>query len=402
MLTAIFLAAAVAADPTALHGRVTDGEGNPVAGARVDIYTAKPLQGASVVCPSCYLDCDKWTETDQEGRFVIKNLDPTLQFRVLVMAEGLKPAVTEHLDPWTNTAEVALEPLPGSLPPDRVLRGRIVGPDGEPIAGVVVEPWGAKTASRRWWGSLPGVDAAAVTDADGRFVITSRDPKLGMDLRVTAPGFAVELTDLFEMGETVHEIRLEMGVTVTGQIVYDGEPLAGRAVGAVQEDRSAHEFVGDLVIGTDSEGRFTLNNLQPNQRYVVYTLCDGTTPGPALPATAFETQDDGAAQALGPLDARPGLTLAGTVELPDGARLPEAAKITLFRNPAWNHCSVGIEPNGSFHFVGLAPEVYKVRVNLPGYDLDTSNLRFQPLAPQSFGLRMREDREGVIVPMLAR
>ena len=47
-----------------LTGTVRDAKGRPVAGARVDVATAAPKAGPAMFCPSCYLDCAKWTKTD--------------------------------------------------------------------------------------------------------------------------------------------------------------------------------------------------------------------------------------------------------------------------------------------------------------------------------------------------
>jgi hypothetical protein len=266
----------------------------------------------------------------------------------------------------------------------------------------VVEPWGAKTRDRRWWGAMPGVDPAAVTDAEGRFALTSRDPKQAMDLKVLSPDFAVALTPLLDMGETMHEIRLKVGATVTGRLVCKGKGLAGRTLGAVQADRGATAFVGAVQIATDTDGRFQLDHLPPGQRHVVYSLCDGQTPGPALRATEFTTPDDGGSHDLGPLEIQAGLTLAGRVELPPGRELPGDGSISLFRDPAWDHCTVKLAPDGRFELVGLPSEVFQVRVNVPGYRLDASRLRFQLLGNEAFGVRLREDRTDVVIPLLGK
>ncbi|TWU45652.1 Dioxygenase [Novipirellula aureliae] len=191
--------AAVAPRNAALTGKVQDENGSPIAGAIVDIYTARPRVGAALTCPSCYRDCAKSTTTDSEGRFSFNELDSGLLFRVLVMAPGRRPQLTRLTDPQTTQLDVKLEPIPTNLPIDRILNGRVLDDQGEPLAGAVVSPSGAKTSEKRWWGSLPGVDEASVTDAEGRFVITSQDAKLGLDLEVTSPGFADFPSQLFDL-----------------------------------------------------------------------------------------------------------------------------------------------------------------------------------------------------------
>ena len=89
MISALILVAASAAPvPGRLAGRVTDNAGTPVADAVVDLYTARPRIGLPATCPSCYRDCAKQTKTDDDGRFSIIDLDPILDFRVLVLSPG--------------------------------------------------------------------------------------------------------------------------------------------------------------------------------------------------------------------------------------------------------------------------------------------------------------------------
>ncbi|MBI2480616.1 MAG: carboxypeptidase regulatory-like domain-containing protein, partial [Planctomycetia bacterium] len=183
--------------------------------------------------------------------------------------------MTEFVDPSEKELTLNLEPMPTNLPPDRMLRGRVVNEGGRPVAGALVGPTGAKTSDRRWRGALPGVDEASVTDDEGRFVITSRDPKLGLDLAVAAPGFAIQLVELLALNGEEHEIRLQRGATVKGGLMSNDKPVAGRAVGVVQRDRSSGKFVGETTLATDDQGQFIFPNLQPNDTYVLYTLCSG-------------------------------------------------------------------------------------------------------------------------------
>ena len=76
------------ADKPDLAGRVLTAGDKPVAGAHVMIDSAAVRQGTSPLCPSCYADCRKRAETDQDGQFRIASVDPELLFNVLVVAEA--------------------------------------------------------------------------------------------------------------------------------------------------------------------------------------------------------------------------------------------------------------------------------------------------------------------------
>ena len=55
------------ADGTDLIGKVVDSSEKPIANARVFVYTARPRQGTSALCPSCYSDCTKEATTNSTG-----------------------------------------------------------------------------------------------------------------------------------------------------------------------------------------------------------------------------------------------------------------------------------------------------------------------------------------------
>lgn len=407
-LTAVLLLSAVstAATPGMLTGKIADEKGAPIDGALVDLYTAKPRVGLATTCPSCYRDCAKWTKTDNKGRFSIGELDPGLLFRVLVMAPGRRAVVTKLIDPAEAELEVNLEPLPGDLPPDRMLKGRVYDDHGKPLAGAVVSPMGAKTHERRWWGPLPGVDEAAVTDAEGRFFITSQEPKLALDVQVSAPGYANFPAQLFDLDGSEHAIRMRRGADVEGRLMYEGKPVRRRSVGIVQRDRSAGHFLGETTLATDDEGGFLFVNLQPDERYVLYSLCDAGQDLRVLKTISLKTGGDAEVTQLGELSLLPGLTLAGRVELPAGAAMPAGAKLRLSRDPAWDWCEAPLSAGGEFTIRSLPPEVYSVSVITPGFEIDGSRMRYQVTGANEFGLRLRGDGGAsmlsVIVPMKAK
>lgn len=394
-----------AAEAGELHGRVVDVQGAPLAGAVVDIYTAKPRVGLATTCPSCYRDCAKSTKTDAEGKFSIGDLDPNLLFRVLVFAAGRRAQVTPLVDPAEKAMEVKLEAIPADLPNDRMIRGRVLDERGKALAGAIVWPTGAKTHEKRWWGSLPGVDDAAVTDADGRFILTSKDSKLGLDLAASAPGFARFPAQLYNLDGSEHEIRMRFGANVSGRLLFEGKPVANRALGIVQCDRTHQNFVGELTLATGADGSFLFANLQTEQEYALYSLCDSDRELPVLKTIKLTTGSDGAIASLGDLSLIPGRTLTGRVEFPDGAAIPKGAKVRVDRSVAWDWCEVPIGADGVYAVRNLPPEVYSVSVIAPGFVLDPSRLRYQITSPTGFAFRLRsssENRQQIDIPMKAK
>jgi hypothetical protein len=63
---------------------------------------------------------------------------------------------------------------------------------------------------------LQGIDPLTVTDPDGKFVITTHEPDLQIDLRITKRGLSTQLATLQPPGEEVHEYHLTPGANVAG------------------------------------------------------------------------------------------------------------------------------------------------------------------------------------------
>ncbi len=399
-LCCCLIAGGLLTDGTTLSGTIRDEQGNPLAGATVSMFTAKPREGVGTICPSCYTDCRKYVTSDPEGQFAIEGLDPELFFTVLVMAPGHRSHLTHWLDPVAGPLEVKLQPYPKNLPPLRSLSGRVIDPDGKPVAGAVVNALGAKTPEQHRFGLLKDVDRAAVTDAFGFFMLTTEEPKLGLDVRASAPGFAVSATQHFELHGPAAEIQLMRGASVSGTLKWAGQPVRNRAIGIVQKNRSAMNFVSERVVGTDEHGQFQFVDLQPNEPYVVYSICqanversDGEPNRGVLKNFELTTPYAGRSTDVGELTLIPSLSLAGQIVVPPGQALPAQATVRLGRNPAWDYCEVVVGENGEFEFHGLPAEVYSVMVFGTGYELDASRLRFQATGPMQFGMRLRSDHD---------
>jgi hypothetical protein len=394
------IANSLLSDGATLSGTIRDEQGNPLAGATVSMFTAKPREGVGTICPSCYTDCRKYATSDGQGQFAIEGLDAELFFTVLVVAPGHRSHLTHWLDPLAGPLDVKLQPYPKNLPPLRSLSGRVIDPDGKPVAGAVVNAVGAKTPEQHLFGLLRDVDRAAVTDAFGFFLLTTQEPKLGLDVRVSAPGFAVSPSQHFELHQPAVEIQLMRGASVSGTLMQAGQPVPHRAIGIVQTNRSHMNFSSERVMGTDELGQFQFVDLQPNEPYVLYTICldnvgrsEGEPARGVLKNFELTTPYAGRSTDVGELTLIPGLSLVGQIVVPAGQALPAQATVRLGRDPAWDYCEVVVGENGTFEFHGLPAEVYSVRVLADGYDLDASRLRFQATGPMQFGLRLRSDHD---------
>ncbi len=288
--------------------------GDIVPKATIFIFTAGPKVGTSTFCPSCYADCRKSAKSDAQGEFKIDSLDPQLIFRILVVAKGYKPKFVSKVDPAKGPLAVDLEAVETwEITPDKSIHGRVVDPEGKPVVGAVVEAHGIrkKNDAGTTWGQLPGVDPLAVTDEAGAFLLTSREPFEGLDVRVEARAFAHKQFSMLASGAVRHTLTLTEGATVTGRVVKNGKPLAGVSVGMAGSDRSAENLTGNFDVGTDTEGRFGFVNLPPNVDYFIYGLMGTLKTYGAIPIRKVHTGEDGATLDAGDLVVESAQRLAG-------------------------------------------------------------------------------------------
>jgi protocatechuate 3,4-dioxygenase beta subunit len=259
----------------AISGTVHDAEGRPVVGATVQIHSADVRGGTNLFCPTCYADCGKRAKTDKEGHFAIKSLDPTLVFRLLVIAEGYEPKAVAKVDPQTvGRIDTRLTPREMPSDPACIVRGVVIDPTGKPAIGALVEPYGCKAGERHWYGSMPGVDPMTLTDDAGKFAIVCAKPVEGLDLLVRAEGALRANFVLVSSGEEEHRLTLQTGTTVEGRVVKDRQGVSKVTVGLVQVKRSLERHLGSWTIRTDSDGRFSLPNLPADEDLLVYGLID--------------------------------------------------------------------------------------------------------------------------------
>lgn len=244
--------AAHAAEKGALTGAVVDREGRPVVGARVS-YERKFWRPDRK-------DESATATSDSAGRFRLHSLDPEFltPARIFIDAEGFArltlPQQSLSIFPGRDHDLGTLR-----LDRGRIVAGRVLGPEGDPQAGVSVQVFVGRYEMGRTVGDI-GPEVELTTDADGRF----RTPPLPvgeLSLTFFANGFRrthCERTFTAPIGtEDIDEIVLEREVPFTGTVVdLSGRPIADVRVGGT---------VGFDAV-TDSSGKFTLHGLGPDPR----------------------------------------------------------------------------------------------------------------------------------------
>lgn len=207
-----------------VSGRVFDAAGRPLAGARV---AARQLDDSGIRFVSsggladgeagpCPRDRSmRNVETGADGRFVIDHLEPELY--------RLDAAAPEHLGSSPLHLELAAgeRALPDLLlERGAVLSGRVLGPDGSPLAGVRVQPWDGR--SHR---------AEATSKPDGGFRLAGLEPGR-RKIALTTPAGLWEYQEIeLATGENRADLHLHRQGELRGRVVdAAGQPIAGAQV----------------------------------------------------------------------------------------------------------------------------------------------------------------------------
>ena len=162
------------------------------------------------------------------------------------------------------------EPPPVSVSLGRglVVRGTVIGPDGKPAAGAVVNGENDEPRMNR--------RVSATADPQGHFVLAGLSPHAKARLTVGAAGGAARLTldatPDHPLDRSLHkdiDIRLKPAVALTGRVVFKGQPRAG----VVMRLRRGTDVAGGglrmSVLGestTDADGRYRADGLEPGDR----------------------------------------------------------------------------------------------------------------------------------------
>jgi hypothetical protein len=295
---------------------------------------------------------------------------------------------------------VLLAAGPADAPAARTVFVQLVDDAGLPVAGALAEPFGAETADRRWWGGVDEVKPAT-SGADGRAVLILPDGYRGVDVRITARGYAGTSETLLKPGPEEHRIVVPAGTRVTGRLVHDGRPVAGLRVALVQMERSAgHHFVEPAGTTSDAAGRFEFDHLPANQDYCLFTLVGDGSQKLALPTKRFLAHADRQTRDLKDLAVVPALRLAGRLDLPAGQALPKDARLALHRQPAWESVAAPVAADGTFSIDGLPPESYEIEVPSKSLAIDAARTSYQLTQANAIGLRLRETTTDLVLPVM--
>lgn len=375
-----------AEDRSDLTGTITETNGAPIGKASVFIYTAGPKQGTSSLCPSCYADCQKTAQTDAAGHFKIESLDSSLLFRLLIVAAGHESKFVSKVDPLKGEQNVTLKPLSEqALKSNLRIKGMVIDEQGKPVAGAVISPEGIGMGQMtRWGGNDAQIEPLAVADEAGKFVLFCKSNDVDT-VYATAEGRGVAKQWVTFKPGSDYLIKLPEGVSLTGQVLRDGQPIQGVSIAATTTDRTCGVYFNCDAAATDTNGRFLLLNVPPNREFVVFTTMKSLHGDGALPDKIITTGNSGAVQDLGNLEVQPAYTIAGRVVLSDGKPVPANTRMFLGRQKAMDSLETKLAADGQFTFKGVPAESIDLAIRIKGYRVSKRNPSLDWLNGQILG-----------------
>jgi Carboxypeptidase regulatory-like domain len=312
-------------------------------GLRVRVVEARSgrlLEGASVQSPAASEVV--WREEDV-GLFRAAPLMPGPHV-LLVRAPG-HGAVQRVLEVGAGPeTEVEVE-----LPPESVLAGRVLGPEGLGMEGARIHLMG------------PGRSGAeeVLTGAEGRFEVRGLTEDT-YELRVERPGYLSVTRELRLPRTGPLELSLASAAAVSVKVLGTrGEPVEEATVSLSHVGEGRGETVREE--GTDARGVVHFGGLVPGS-YIAKVRAPGYLTSEPVPVEAWDEETVPVSLML-----REGLTLSGRVRDARGAPVGEAEVVLMGEGTSVS--STRTEAQGRFTLSGLVPGRVWLRVEKFGHPI---------------------------------
>ncbi len=377
------------ADGVVVHGVVTDAA------------TGRPIPGAEVGEGWTYR---KSTRADALGEYRLLGFGGPGVYDVHARAPGYGEAQHEFDHDALPVEDTRLD---FALTPARGAHGVVVGPDGEPLAGVYC----AAVASQ-WLDDLQHTDwESATSDAQGRFRFSSLNVRLRHQLLLRADGYGTRVYDFpdaeLEGDVDLGTFALRRGATLRGTLrTPDGAPLPGHELRLVGTNDDVLRLRADATEAhtswyteqrrshTDGRGGFHFADVAGGSYELRVRLSGQRDDALQHPVDVADGVDRDGIELV--LDL--GGSLAGRVLAPDGTPVVgihvEARPLAV---ESWRAVArVETRAEGRFAFAGLPDEELTLVCETDSYNWAHPDARLATNAPQ----RVRAGQDGEVVLVL--
>ena len=315
--------------------------------------------------------------SDEDGRFLIADLEPTGEVYLQARAEGLVPEAPLKVEmPPDGEVEVAMAE-------ERVVEGRVLDArDDSPMEGASVRLSVVKRSASQGGGAQFMTRAGdSTTDASGEFRISGLSSG-EFELYASADGMQMVQQKLV-IGESDTEslvIRLEPGLELRGRVeTADGKPAAGLRVSAAPASRSYRTgMITSSGTQTDSDGRFHVDGLRPG----THSITSRSESGLTARATAEAGQPEEVV-----LRFPRGTTISGTVFGPEGSPVG-GASVRGFSRGAGQMIGDETGADGRFELENAVPGIWNLLAEAEGLARASEEIEVGEGRPESVDLHL--------------
>jgi protocatechuate 3,4-dioxygenase beta subunit len=349
----------------AIEGRVTRADGGPWAEAELVVVAMndgdRPLTTFGLA------------RTAADGTYRIEHLPPTTLIVVVMSRDSTTAMERPEVRPVQIVAGASVR---ADFPaPQRGIRlhGRLLDAEGAPLAQRNLGLFDAESASwNQDW-------VATTTHSDGAFAFEGVEPGRYFLFAIGDVGQDLTCIDELELGPGASDVERELRLA-RGRLavqIFEAETAAPVARAALilmrVSDAGRTDFAGFGMSADD--GRFEFAALRPGRHYVV---AYPTVPGLAFGESARVDLDEGAPIAL-EIGLEPGGSVDVVVRDAEGRGL-EGAVVVFLDEREGEHLFARLpqtDARGRFQAHGLAPGLYRVRAEKPGYQGTPVEFRFE-------------------------
>jgi RNA polymerase sigma-70 factor (ECF subfamily) len=275
------------------------------------------------------------------------------------------------------------------------IAGRVLDPEGRPVAGAEIRPGSAyKDGEEYGHGPLTRDDSRkTVSGSQGEFRLSRVGEGSQYDLRVRAEGFLEKWVSRVRAGDRATSIVLDRGFRLAGQVVEEasGKPVAGVQLTLLSSLSSPFDsFPGLSQAVTASDGTFEFTAIKEG----TYSL-GGSSPPASLPAYAVRavhgivlSREKPSARL--PLVAVPACAIRGRILDAEKRSPVEKAFIRIWNTETNEGHQARSKADGRFEIQGLAAGTYGVNISASGYS--------EICSPGEMHTMTQEDRSVQTVP----
>lgn len=318
-----------------VEGRVVDGDGKPVAAARIVIFPTERRGGFQA----------KNGTSDDSGAFRIEDVPPGA-VEARVTATGFQAAYVSNLEVRAGQDLKGVEIV---LAAGAAVEGRVLSPSGKPVAGAEVR---VVEEEARGFFRMP---AMASTDGDGRYRLEGVAPG-ARTVQASHEGYRRAVRDLeVRLGENTLDLSLEGGAEVRGRVVDEGgAPVPGARV-SLREGWRSWDLPGGV---SGADGSFTLTGVADGTYHLL-----GEKQGYARNEEGQEVTVAGSSVGGVEVKLSRGGAIAGQLL---GLDFTDLAQVEV-RSDGGGASRLGtVRPDGSYRIENLAPGKRRVLATLPG------------------------------------